>query len=319
MTNLLPRVSLRTLLVALVAAGAAIGLGGRLFQRDPSAFINLVGVATMLVPPALAVLTVVWLGVRLRRGRLLVWGIALGVLPLLGLLTVSILRNAGGVHGYGLLSTERLIGEALPAGVDEPWTWRELAVRLENGRLSDAQVDRAVEALVNHLRTAKPGGWNQPLSWQDEFLEPALAAGRVSQPKVIALCDAFYGPVPRLQPETPVHANNPYAAVNLHWGNPWDSSVTGLPRLAWRVAEVQVDGQRVQDPEIQWHRHRRRVRFPMQLPPGDHEVQVTVAAAYLRSTAVTGDPQESQAAEQLPRGIKNWSTTVNATLTVEGE
>ena len=50
------------------------------------------------------------------------------------------------------------------------------------------------------MRNSKPAGWNQPLSWQDEFLSAAIQRKMISEGVFFDLCDAFYGPKPRIQP-----------------------------------------------------------------------------------------------------------------------
>jgi hypothetical protein len=130
-----------------------------------------------------------------RSGRLIAWGIFLVFMPAAGLGSLILFRTVAGPssQGLGLLTNQEVIQQRLLPQVDQPWVWQELERRLAAGRLSQQEVEDAIDILIGHMKASKPNGWDQPFSWQNGFLKAASSAGMISDPVLIDLCDAFYG------------------------------------------------------------------------------------------------------------------------------
>jgi hypothetical protein len=92
-----------------------------------------------------------------------------------------------------MMTTQRLISQRLSMQSDAPWVWQELERRLASKDLTKQEVNDAVNELAAYMKQTKPGGWNQPFSWQRNFLQAANNAGMISEDTLIALCEAFYG------------------------------------------------------------------------------------------------------------------------------
>ncbi|TWT35686.1 hypothetical protein KOR34_05800 [Posidoniimonas corsicana] len=313
------RLRLRTLLILLVVGGALLGLGGRLLQREPQAFISIVWGVSTIGPFFAAIGTLIWLAAKERRRPLALWAIALALTPVFGGLAASTLQSmARGPGGLGMLSTSRLINAELPTRIDEPWAWDELQRRLASGDLTAEQVNDAVRILVKHMRATKPGGFDEPLNWQGRFLDPAINSGIVTDQTLIDLCDAYYGGAPTLRPVRRMRQRDVGFSVEVEYGSVWARHSSSLPRLVWTVKEVRLDGNPLKVRRISHSGHEWRGYCDESLPVGEHKLEAVVEAAYVPAGKMVGLDSRDISPGGLPAGLKQWEATPTQTLTVHG-
>jgi len=256
-----------------------------------------------------------------RSGRLITWGFTLLLMPAMGVGLVFVAQmfmvgSSNSPQGLGRLSTQQLIEQRLPKQVDEPWVWNELGTRLAAGQLSPAEVDDALEVLITHMKTTKPDGWDSPFHWQDEFLEAAEAAGAISDPVMVDLCDAFFGSKPRLDALPRLREGADQFRIEIGHGNTWDSHSGLGVRLLWDVTRITLDGKPV---EYRMH-HKSDTDWNGQcnVKPavGKHEVVVEVECAYINRDQLVGLNTRDLPAKHWPEGRKRWKTTTTGTLEV---
>ncbi|MBN2296826.1 MAG: hypothetical protein JXM70_30655 [Pirellulales bacterium] len=338
--------SLRTFLIVTTATGVGLGIMGRLFMRNPDIFMTVLGVLSTVVPFLLAIITIIWIGAggkphpaancrqcgadlsevipsqytlrRERRWGLVIWGIMLLAMPAIGLALMVVAQKFYGPSpgGLGMLSTEELIEKRLPKKVDEPWVWRELERRLQDGTLTKENVDAAVKKLVAHMKTTRPQGWDSPLNWQSEFLEPANRAGMISEDVLIALADAFHGPKPAVEPLERKREGKGSIRIDVNYGNQWQSnSKLGLV-LLWDVNRILLDGKPVKHQLIHRSSNQWSGSHESQLTPGNHELTVEVECAYVDQSKMLGLDTNSLSKARWPKAIKRWKTTVSTPLKV---
>src|SRR3954452_7564646 len=312
--------SLRTFLIAVCVVGAVAGVMGKLLLENPEAFVAVWMIGTTVGPFVLAVMTIVTVGVRSRRKGLLAWAAVLLVLPFTGLVGRLVLMPSG--NPVQLLSTQRLIQYRLPKQMDEPWVWQELKRRLGNNSLSREDVEDSIVALTDHMKATRPAGWNQPLSWQQGFIDSAVQGKLMSKETWLNLCEALFGAQPTVKPIGPVPAGQRGIQVRVEYGSPWASNSGIGVELLWDVKQVLLDGVplKITNPN-------RFVNYWVAycdgpLKPGDHELKIDVECAYADNKLVNFHNAGLLKINQWPKGIKRWSTTVTAPVTVsapEGE
>jgi len=174
-------------------------------------------------------------GIRGRRWGLVMWGGMLLLMPLLGIGFFAIMTATvrPGPGGLGVLSTTQLIRTRLPTEVEQPWVWRELQPQ---------QVDSAVQAMIAHMTKTRPAGWNQPLTWQRDFVVAARQSGAISEPVLFALCDAYFGPAPVLQPVERIREGKAGLGLQVNYGTVWATDSGLGVTLLWQVDRVLMDG-----------------------------------------------------------------------------
>lgn len=313
------QISLRTFLLASCATGLGMGILGHLCLRYPDVFLGLLALLSTILPFLLAIGTILWVGWRSQRRRwgLIVWGCWLLVMPLIGLGVLFVARQRIGSSPSNLQfqSTQQLIQQQLPKRIDEPWAWRELERRLTAGTLPQEDVDEAVKQLVLHMTTTKPNGWDQPLHWQHDFLKAATQAGKVSEPVLLKLCEAFYGPKPVIQPLPQLRENKDGLQIELRWGNHWSNSNLDV-ELLWQVNRVLLDGKPFNVREnsktsTEWGGY-----YTGRLPAGNHELTLEVEAAYIDQSKLVGLSARRLSKSLWPQARKRWTQTVSAPLRV---
>ncbi len=265
------QVSLRTYLIAVLAAGLTLGVMGQLVRSRPEIFLAVLYAGSTVLPFLLAIGTVLWVGLhrsptwslpacancgrdlrwldlnqvtvcpqcqadlaapkavafhrkQYRSGRMIVWGMVLLLMPVVGIGGAMLVSIAAGPssQGLGLLSTKELLQKRLAAQVDEPWIWRELEQRLAAGKLTQQEVDDAVNILIAHMKTTAPGGWDQPFHWQGDFLKAASAAGMISDPVLLDLCDAYFGAKAKILPLLRVREDSDALNLEVEYGSAWN-------------------------------------------------------------------------------------------------
>lgn len=311
------RISLKWLLIALAIVGTGAGLLGRTFFRDPNLFRAAMMVLSTAVPFFLAVATILRVGVRTHRRGLVAWGLTLGVIPFAGFgvlaLASSFMGSAPG--GLGVLTTSQIINKRLPSQIDEPWVWQELERRLAGGKLKTSDADAAVAALTKHMVTTKPGGWDEPLSWQRTFLRASDDANLVSTQKWIELSDAFYGK-PKLEPLPRLRSGSANLDLRIEFGSTW-ADHSGLPyKLVWSVKRLSIDGKPVEFDGDSSGDHSWYGRHRGNLKPGKQELTIEIEAAYIEKDKLVGIDINRLPANRWPRPAKRWKQTLTAPLEV---
>jgi hypothetical protein len=294
--------------------GAAAGIMGKLLLERPEAFLAVLMIGSTVVPFALAAGTVIVLGFRSSRRKLVVWGSFLLLIPVAVFFGRALFFPTG--NPLQLLTTRRLIERRLPQQIEEPWVWRELKRRLDNSKLTRDDVSDALEALTLHMKTTSPAGWNQPLPWQNDFLSSVVGAKLVSDEVLLDLCDAFYGTQPTVRTSVPVAAGQSGFQVGVDFGNPWSQNSGLGTELLWDVKQVLLDGlpMKVQRPN----------RFAQrwdgfcegQLSQGDHELKIEVECAYVNKNLVLGGDPSQIPVSQWPKAKKQWTSTVTSLVKV---
>ncbi len=253
-----------------------------------------------------------------RSGRLIAWGIALLLMPLVGLGGLLLFRLAAGPspQALGLLGNQELIQQRLLPQVDQPWVWRELEQRLAAGKLSQEDVDDAINVLVSHMKATRPAGWNQPFPWQGDFLKKASSAGMISEPVLIDLCDAYFGKKAVLDPTQRIRENAKNIPVVIHYGNTWGQQSGLGVMLLWDVAEIQLDGKPA--------RFRRTLKTDNDwmgdvehaLPAGQHELTADVQCAYVDAAQLVGLNVHQLPTRSWPEARKRWKQVVSVKFRV---
>jgi hypothetical protein len=308
--------SLKTFLLGMCGVGAFVGIMGRLLLEQPEMFQAVLIFVSTVVPFVLAVGTIIYVGRREQRGKLVVWGCCLLLLPVLVLLFQRLFMPTG--NPVQLLTTRRLIERRLPQQIEEPWVWQELERRTASGRLTMADVSDAFETLILHMKTNRPAGWNQPLSWQHEFIGKAIGAKLISDEMVLKLCDAFFGLQPKVQPIAPVAAGQPGFQVQVDYGNPWVFNSGIGTELLWDVKSVELDGKPMKISQPNRFAQQWNAFCDGPLSTRDHELKVEVECAYVdESSARAMNTATKIPPSQWPTAKKRWTATVTAPVKVE--
>jgi len=262
---------------------------------------------------------VLYVRVQGRRWGLVVWGGLLLVMPVLGIGAMFVTQHFIGASpsNLGGVSTKELIQQRLPKRIDEPWVWRELENRLTAGKLSQKEVDEAVQQLIAHMKTTRPQGWDRPLNWQDEFLKSANQAGKISDPVLFALCDAFYGPKPVVEPLPRIREGQQQGfGIEVKYGSTW-SSHSGLGvELLWEVTQVLLDGKPLNVRQNHKHGEDWSGYYDGSLGAGDYEVTVEVQCAYVDPNKLLGQNKHDLPAKLWPKARKQWKLSASAPLKV---
>lgn len=307
--------SLKTYLITLCLAGAVLGGMTKLFLEQPEIFLRLLMMGSTVGPFLLAVGTIVRLGLKTpRRMGLVAWAGLLLATPLIAFGSIALLWPSG--NPLRVLSTQRLIANRLPAQVDSPWVWNELADRLNAGKLTREQVNASIDTLITHMRTSKPAGWNQPLSWQRTFLNAARQAKLLSDEELIKLSDAFFGTQPTVVPISPTVAGPQSTSLSIQYGNPWsDNSGLGVD-LLWDVTQVTLDGVPVKINSINRFAQSWSATYNGKLEAGEHELEIDVECAYVDSNTGTATNGRQLPVAQWPKGLKRWTVKVKVPVKV---
>jgi len=312
--------SLRTFLIVCSVVGVGSGLLGQLFFRNPELFFGIVACLSTVGPFLLAIITILWMGFRVRRRGLVAWGILLLLIPFFGIGAIAGIQyyvGPGGMTNLRMLTTQQLIAQELPKQVDAPWVWQELQTRLASKSLSQQEVDDAVKALISHMTTTYPQGWNRPLSWQQGFLQSATQAGMISQPVRLNLCDAFYGPKPVVKPLPRQRAGNGRFQIDVEYGNPWKDSIGSINvELLWQVNRVLLDGKPLAVQKSNRFNQQWSGSCGGAVTAGQHEVTVEIQCANVDASKLIGLDPASLPKERWPKALKQWTPSVSAPLTV---
>ena len=252
-----------------------------------------------------------FVGSPARRWGLAAWAGALLLMPILGSVVTLIVARFGGLsaNSLGLVSTRQLLTQRLPNEIDQPWVWNELDRRLLAGSLSQQEVDAAVKTLTAHVTKTRWQGRSH------EFLKSARQAGKISEPVLIDLCDAFYGRNPVISPLSRLREGKSQFDIMIRCGGVLSSSGIGV-QLLWQVDRVLLDGQPV---EVAWG-FKSGGSWPGRcqgnLPAGDHKVTAELECAYLDQSKLIGLNPRDLPADRWPAALKRWKPSVSAPLRI---
>lgn len=311
--------SLKTLLIAMCVVGATVGLMSRLLMENPELFMTITRIGSTFGVFVLAAATIIWIGLRdAERSRgLVVWGCTLILAPIIINLSISLLMPTG--NPISVLTTQRLVATRLPNQIDEPWVWQELERRLTAGDLTNSDVDNAVTELTAYMTRTRPAGWDKPLSWQRSFLQPALQKKMVSDDKLLDLCDAFFGPSPKVEITPPSLTENDRAFnIRIDYGSTWADN-SGLDvKLLWNVNAVALDDTPLETRDVhRYFGHESTMRALSDLTPGDHSLKVEFECVYVDAGRLVGVDVNKLTVDQWPKPLKRWTKTVEVPLRVE--
>ncbi len=311
--------SLRTFLIVCSVVGVGSGLLGQLFFRNPERFFIIVAFLSTVGPFLLAVITILWMGIRGRRRGLFIWGILLFMMPAFGMGALAAFRYYLGPSGpmnVRTQTTQQLIAQELPKQFDAPWVWQELEARLVSKSLSQQEVDDAVKALIAHMTATAPQGYKQPLGWQTGFLTSARQAGMISQPVLLNLCDAYYGSKPVVKPLPRQRAGNGRFQIDVEYGSPWMDNLLPSVELLWQVNRALLDGKPLAIQQPYRHSQHCSCTYSGALTAGKHEVTVEIECAYVDARRLIGLNAASLPKEQWPKPLKQWTQSISAPLSV---
>ena len=250
------------------------------------------------------------------RWGLFVWGVAILLMPVAAGLGLLLLLPSG--NPLKALNNRRLIQNRLPAKVAEPWIWNELENRVKRGRLTKQEATDAVKELILHMKTTRPAGWDQPLTWQDDFLIAAANAKLIEEDVYFDLCDTFHGTNPKLtlRPKLLQKGTNSFE-IEVKYGTPWGSAGGVGADLMWEVKQVTIDGKPVTHRSENKFGQRWHGYYDLSLDAGDHLVTVELDCAYIDSSLLTGINASQLPSAQWPKPLKRWTKIVSGTLEVE--
>jgi hypothetical protein len=309
--------SLKALLITMCGAGAVAGILGKLLIESPERFLEVLNFGFTIGPFLLAVGTIIWIGLRgaTRGPGLVAWGCILLVTPVLVQSALALLWPSR--DPLRVLSNWRLIEQRLPRQVDQPWVWNELERRLVSGNLSSQEVDDAIFKLVAFMRKSKPAGWNQPLTWQDDFLSAAIQRKMISEDVFLDLCDAFYGPKPRVQPLPLTAEGDPGFQLEIEYGNPWSNNSKLGVELLFDVGRVQIDGAPATIEQVHQFGERWSGFCRGMLEPGEHQVSIEVECGLVDASQLMGANGAEVPVDAWPTARKRWKSTVTMPIKVE--
>jgi hypothetical protein len=251
-----------------------------------------------------------------RRWGLIIWAGLLLLMPPIGFTTLYVAQLYIGSSPSSLRfqSNQQLIGQQLPKQIDAPWIWRELQYRLANRSLSSQEVDDAVKKLTAYM-TNKPGGWNQPLHWQNDFMKSAIQNRAISEQVLFGLCDAYFGSKPVIHLPH-LREGKTRFEIDIKYGNPFSNMGFGI-ELAWQVQRVLVDDKPIKFQKQYQHGNMGGYYHEgSKLSAGDHKVTVEIECAYIDQSKLTGLNINDLPVKKWPKARKQWKQSVSATMQV---
>jgi hypothetical protein len=176
-----------------------------------------------------------------------------------------------------------------------------------------------MDDLIRHMIKSHPEGWNQPLHWQDDFLEPAFAADLIPKEQVFRFIDAYHGTAPHLRSRARVDHNQQHLNVKIEYGSHWGlEQIKSLDLdLLRQVKRVRVDGQHVATTDRNHYGQGIQVQVKLgHLSPGDHELQVELDLALVKKKHLVGFNEQIARVEDWPPAERRWTVTGTKTLQI---
>lgn len=264
----------------------------------------------------------------LRQGcrlKLIVFGAIVFILPVL-LITAAflILPYFTPVSSSNLQSqSNSKVLTYVQKNPDQPWGWDELAYRIRAGTLSATEVEQALQDLTSYMKAQMPGGWDSPMHWLDDFLKEGYQAGLFSDTSVVNFLDAYSGKTPTIGALPRYQSDQKDIRIDIEFGSNLDtlSWDLGLPiEQLWSINEITID-----DEPLNYRNNSSfagggyaNITIPS-LAPGDHEIKVTLDAAYFESSDLIGFNYDKATPDDWPKAIRRWRVSAKQTLVVLGE
>jgi len=317
------------MMIVLTIAGIFCGVMAQLFVTRSHLFFRVWWFSITVVPFVLAIITLFLVSRRVdnRRG-LRVWALLLAFTPVVGGLCIPLFYHlqrqvskppapaSASPSDYPNIATPLLISKYLPPKVNEPWIWRELETRIRNRSLSPEEADDALQALIDHMKKSKPGGWDHPLSWQKQFLDDAQKNNLFSDKKMVKFLDAFFKKptvdLPRIR------ENSKRLRFNIRFGSDWSNTDSDYS-LLWNVKSVAIDDQVVKTKVEHRHRIDLGAVYENSLASGDYELKIVLESAYIDNAKLIGLDTWKLKSSAWPIALKNWDETIVVPFKVYSE
>jgi hypothetical protein len=134
----------------------------------------------------------------------------------------------------------------------------------------------------------------------------------------LALCDAYFGPRPRVKLGTPsLNADDTRFIVDVEYGNHWAGNSGLGVELVWVLKQVLLDGNTVKLSNFQKHFGRQATMVVESgLTPGDHTMEMQFDCAYVDSSLVSGADTNTLTPDQCPKTRRRWLATVTVPVKV---
>lgn len=304
------QIGMRQMLIALLAVGSGIGLWGRLFLSAPEIALVVLSAGSVMLPFLVAIALLFRLAKRAESpATVRVMATALLLTPVFGLGAGVILQQMHfsrvGPTGLAGKSNAELIETELPAKVDEPWVWDELERRLAISELSPEESADAIGVLVAKLRMA-PNGYDQPLSWQGDFVRQALAKG-MDQELAFQIYEAYIPPDAVTAGR--VRETNRRLNLDVEFVGTWaDNLGLGFTLLS-EVLAVRINGKTAEFETDFRSREDQSIVLKGPFARGEMQVEIDVAYAFVSDDDLVGLSWESLSSKEWPQPLKAWTAT----------
>ncbi len=178
------------------------------------------------------------------------------------------------------------------ASNNNPWYWQELQHRLAGGTLSPAEVSRATDQLIAFENNQKT---TQPLTWSNQFLIQADAAGDIPAPQYMRLGRAFFKPITvygasQVRPggmlQFGVHPSTVWQLPGVQYIYALRSITIGQVTLPIRANRIGADAENADYLSASGPMDLSG-RTKLEFAPGDYQMVFTVDVALLPSSNMT--------------------------------
>jgi len=211
---------------------------------------------------------------------------------------------------------KRPTADVIQAGLAEPispWAWQEL----ERRPLTGAEAGQIMDGLVTWLQQNHPGGFTQPLSWLDEFLNRLAERRLINQQQELTFLEALHGNL-RCEPLPRLREGARALDVQVACRNIWTRDLFGLVMMN-ELRSVTVDGQPV---KLQYYLGRwwdhddvnGRLELPA-LAPGKHTLKLEVLSVLATKNDLIGLASDAPSTD-WPTGKIRWIRTAELELLV---
>ena len=252
--------------------------------------------------------------------------VVLGIV-VLGILGVTVFLNkpAGPLPSPASLAQspfdlqKRPTADVIQAGLAEPispWVWQEL----ERRSLTGAEAGQIMDGLTEWLHQKHPGGFSEPLSWLDSFLNRLAGRRLINQQQELTFLEALHGNL-RCEPLPRLREGARTLDVKVDCRNIWTRDLFGLTMMN-DLRSATVDGQPV---KLQYYLGRwwdhddlnGRLELPA-LAPGKHSVKLEVLSAFVTKNDLIGLAPDAPSPD-WPTGKIRWIRTAELELLVNAK
>jgi hypothetical protein len=147
-------------------------------------------------------------------------------------------------------------------------------------------------------------------------VKSATQTGKISEPVLLALCEAFYGKKPVIQPLRRIREGSPGLSIEVQYGSRWSNQSDPGLELLWQVDRVLLDGKPLDIRETSSTNFEWSCYHDGGLPAGDHEITVELQCAYVDQSKLLGLSMSDLPKNRWPPARKTWKQSVSAPLKV---